>query len=155
MERTRTRRFVLAVVVLAAVPLALSLARPGPAVVAVGSTAHALVAGPRPLLFDPRPAILISGVVTVIDGGCLGFSTDGREEVLVLPSRTRALRDGDGVRAEGLDIHIGDRISGGGGSRRIDATDDWIREQWPSAPSGCSEVEHATTIHDIEVVDAG
>lgn len=153
-ERTRTRRLLLTVVVLAALPLALFLARPGPAVVEVGSTAHALVAAPRPLLAADL-AILISGTVTVLDGGCLGFSTDGAEQVLVLPSGTLALPDGNGVRAEGVDIRIGDQISGGGGLQEIESAGDWIRDQWPSAPSGCSEVDYATTIYDIELVDAG
>lgn len=153
--RTRTRRLLLAVVVAAAVPLALFLARPGPAVVEVGSTAHALVRGPRPLVEGPQLAVLLSGTVTVLDGGCLGFATDSREAVLVLPPGTRALPDGDGVRVQGVDIHIGDRISGGMGPWETDQPDDWIHEQWPSAPSGCSEVDRATAIDDVELVDAG
>ena len=51
---------------------------------------------------------------------------------------------------DGLEITLGDSISGGGGSTTLRLYPDAF-EAWPDAPSGCAQATYLTTVHDVSI----
>jgi hypothetical protein len=110
----------------------------------------------NPRSYGAQQAALISGRLAVIGGDCLGLSSPGgsfpdEEHVLLFPHGTTAAPGGRGiVTPDGATILVGEELSGGGGVREIDRSDDWLLGRWPTAPSGCLGADAAAGLSTVE-----
>lgn len=96
---------------------------------------------------------LVSGRPALVGGDCVGLQTPGggEEAAPALPHGTRPADDGRGiVLPGGLQIALGDPLSGGGGCTTSGLAADAFAP-WPDAPSGCSEGTCLASIHDVTV----
>ena len=118
----------------------------GAAVVALGDGSSMLVS---PMSNGNSGAAGISGVLAIIGGNCLGFTSSDGDTVVIMPYGTTAGAGGDIVMPDDTVVKVGDSISGGGAGREIDPQENWILEAWPSAPSGCLGANSAAGISEL------
>ena len=95
----------------------------------------------------------ISGRLALIGDDCVGLQGPPGEggDVLAFPHGTHPSDDGRSiVLPDGLEITLGDSISGGGGFTTLSLYPDAFKA-WPDAPSGCAQATHLTSIHDVSL----
>ena len=123
-----------------------------------GASTQTLADGSGFLVAAPTnffPEAIVSGRLALIGDDCMGLEglPGERGDVLAFPHGTRASDDGRAiVLPDGLQITVGDQITGGGGyttlSERPDAFD-----RWPDAPSGCAKATNLASIYDVKISD--
>ena len=96
-----------------------------------------------------RMAAIVTGTLTVIGDGCLGFDEPGGTVVLALPHGSRPTGDGSAIEvAGGPTVRIGDAITGGGGYNDQAGV---VTSLWPDAPEACRSARSLAGIYDVEL----
>ena len=95
-------------------------------------------------------AAIVTGTLTVIGDGCLGFDEPGNGTVvLALPHGSRPTGDGSAIEvAGGPTVRIGDTITGGGGYNDQAGV---VASLWPDAPEACRSARSLAGIYDVEL----
>ena len=123
-----------------------------------GASTQTLADGSVFLVDAPSNAFntaIVAGRLTLIGGNCIGLESPGGGETsaLAFPNGTRPSKDGRAiVLPDGVQITLGDPITGGGGYFTLSESSDAFAE-WPDAPSGCAKATYLAGIYDVEITE--
>ena len=102
------------------------------------------------------PQAIVSGRLALIGDNCVGLEmpASGENAALAFPHGTHLSDDGGGiVLPDGLQVALGDSITGGGGYTTPSEAPD-VFNGWPDAPSGCAKATYLATIYDVKIDEA-
>ena len=123
-----------------------------------GASTQTLADGSVFLVDAPSNAFntaIVAGRLALIGGNCIGLESPGGGETsaLAFPHGTRPSKDGRAiVLPDGVQITLGDSITGGGGYFTLDGSSDAFAS-WPDAPSGCAKATYLAGIYDVKITE--
>lgn len=97
----------------------------------------------------------VTGTLALIGGDCVGIQSPGGDgAALNFPHGTHPSEDGRRiVLPDGLQITLGDAITGGGGFATLSQAPDAFAD-WPDAPTGCGKGTYLATIYGVSIDEA-